>query len=60
MTVLPLEKSSRKNNREKNSFNIESHPIEEGSIASLSLFNPKEKVFLNGDYPIKIQKTQYF
>jgi dihydroorotase len=43
MTVLPLEKVVEKLTSGKIVFNIESHPIEEGSIASLSLFNPEGK-----------------
>jgi dihydroorotase len=44
MTVLPLEKVVEKLTSGKIVL-IESHPIAEGSIASLSLFTPKERCF---------------
>ncbi|MFB0909642.1 MAG: dihydroorotase [Flavobacterium sp.] len=43
MTVLPLEKVVEKLTSAKIIFSIESHPIEEGAVASLSLFNPEGK-----------------
>ena len=43
MTVLPLETTIEKLTSGKSIFSIESHSIEEGSKANLTLFNPEPK-----------------
>ena len=60
MTVLPLEKVIEKLTAGKSTFGIESHSIEEGAKANISLFNPEGKSIFTKDSILSKSKNSAF
>lgn len=60
MTVLPLEKIIEKLTEGKARFGIENHPIEEGAIANISLFNPEPKSIFTKNNILSKSKNSAF
>ena len=59
-TVLPLEKVIEKLTAGKSTFRIENSVIKEGSIANITLFNPKETWTFNKENILSKSKNSAF